>query len=316
MKKFILSAAILATLASCNYNNTIATNYEAIQFGNNFVENAVRADYSTTHITEFNVYGTVDGGQGDVLIFDEARVYSNNQDGSQYNQIWNCDVTQYWISGAKYVFTALVDVPENDVTRVNGKLPASFTYTAISQNDVLAHTVGMVGKEAGNNSTVAFTFTHLLAKAYFTLTSGTPDANYTYSISNVKLTNAYANGVYTLPTYAWTDATFNKVTEGAWAGSIPSDYEFVAIENVANGTPKKNAEVLLIPGATVGVSFDVTLKIDGTEITTYNFSKANVATLAANTVYNFNVLLQSQDQINFTVTEQPKWATPDNTVDL
>lgn len=316
MKKFILSAAILATLASCNYNNTIATNYEAITFGNAFVDNSVRNDYSSTHITEFNVYGTVDGGQGDVLIFDAEPVYSDNQYGSQYNEIWNCNVTQYWISGAKYVFTALVDVPNANVTRVDDKLPASFTYTATSQKDVLAHTVGMVGKEAGNNSTVAFTFTHLLAKAYFTLTNGTPGSNYTYSISNVKLTNAYAEGVYTLPTYAWTDATFNKTKDGAWAGSEPGDCVFDAIEDVANGAPKKNAEILLIPGATVGVSFDVTLKIDGTEITTYPFSKADVATLAANTVYNFNVSLQSKDQINFTVTEQPKWTTPDETVDL
>jgi hypothetical protein len=169
MKKFFIATLACAALASC-YNNdtTIATNLEPIYFGDNFVENAVRADYSSTHITEFNVYGTVNGGQGDVLIFDDVRVYSDNEQGTQYTKEWNCDVTQYWIAGANYVFTALVDVPEANVSRVDNdakKLPASFTYAAISQKDVLAQTVGAVGKEAGNNSTVAFTFTHLLAKA-------------------------------------------------------------------------------------------------------------------------------------------------------
>ena len=156
--------------------------------------------------------------------------------------------------------------------------------------------VEKTGQAKGSNTIVGFTFTHLLAKAYFTLTNNTNDAKYTYSISNVKVTNAYQNGVY-----AVTGDT------GSWTGSDPDDTNFDSIENVVYGTPKTNAAVLLIPGASVGVSFTVTLKIGGKEVTSFDVNKTAVVTPTANSVYNFNVALSPNDPIQFTVTAKPNW---------
>ena len=71
MKKLFTILAVAAAVVACQKNETIALdNGEAIAFGNAFVENAVRADYSSTDITAFKVYGTVN----DVNIFDGDNV--------------------------------------------------------------------------------------------------------------------------------------------------------------------------------------------------------------------------------------------------
>lgn len=297
MKKTLVAILALAAVAACNKAEVVETNPgEAITFGDAFVDNATKAtdpSYGTKDISSFNVYGTVNGGQEDVLIYNAATV---TKDGADYGKAWTCGVTQYWIEGADYTFTALVDVADNEVVKNDVGMPTSFSYTAADQKDVLCQTVTAEGQAKGKNSIVSFTFTHLLAKAYFTVTNGTPDSKYKYTISNVKVTNAYAKGVYTLG------------ASTPWAGSDLGTVDFSDIANVVYGTPATSAtEVLLIPGAEVGVSFDVTLSIDGTEISKYSYSKEKVATLAANSIYNFNITLQPNDPIQFTVTASPNW---------
>lgn len=297
MKKIFYAIMLCGVMVACSKEETVGVaEADVIGFGNAFVDNSTRAtdpSYGANDITSFNVYGTVNGGQGDVLIYNATPVTKGI---AVYGDAWTCSVTQYWIEGADYTFTALVDVSDANVTKSAG-MPESFSYTAADQQDVLCQTVTAEGKESGNNAIVGFTFTHLLAKAYFTVTNGTPDSKYTYTISNVKVTNAYTNGVYTL-------------ASNTWAGSNAGEVAFSNISDVVNGTPKtSDTEVLLIPGASVGVSFDVTLSIDGTKISTYKYSKDNVATLAANNIYNFNVTLAPNDPIQFTVTAKPNWGT-------
>lgn len=287
---------LCGVMVACSKEETVGVaEADVIGFGNAFVDNSTRAtdpSYGANDITTFNVYGTVDGGQGDVLIYNATSVTKGT---AAYGDAWTCGVTQYWIEGADYTFTALVDVPDDNVTKSTVGMPESFSYTAADQKDVLCQTVTAEGQKSGSNDIVGFTFTHLLAKAYFTVTNGTPDSKYTYTINNVKVTNAYKAGVYTL-------------TSDSWAGSNAGEVAFSNISDVVNGTPKtSDTEVLLIPGASVGVSFDVTLSIDGTKISTYTYSKDNVATLAANNIYNFNVTLAPNDPIQFTVTAKPNW---------
>lgn len=296
MKKLFISILAIAALVGCSKDDVInLVQGEIISFGDPYVDNSTKVtdpSYGAKDITTFNVYGTVNGGQGEVLIYNATPVTKGE---AEYGKAWNCSVTQYWIEGADYTFTALVDVNDGAVEKTQIGMPESFSYTAATQKDVLCQTVTAKGKAKGNNNVVGFTFTHLLSKAYFTVTNSTPDTKYTYTISNVNVTNAFANGVYTIA---------NK----SWAGSNNGSVAFSVIENVVNGTPKTSTtEVLLIPGATVGVSFDVTLSIDGTAISTYKYTKDNVATLAANSIYNFNVTLAPNDPIQFTVTEKPNW---------
>lgn len=289
MKKLFAILAVAAAVVACQKNETIALdNGEAIAFGNAFVENSVRADYSTTDLTDFTLYGTVNN----VNIYNAVEVTKGT---AAYGVAWTCPVQQYWIEGAAYKFAAVVDADEVNVDETT-KMPTSLVYAAAGQRDMLYKYVEKTGQAKGSNTIVGFTFTHLLAKAYFTLTNNTNDTKYTYSISKVKVTNAYQNGVY-----AVTGDT------GSWTGSNPDDTNFDSIENVAYGKPQTNAAVLLIPGASVGVSFTVTLKIDGKEVTSFDVDKTAVVTPTANSVYNFNVALSPNDPIQFTVTAKPNW---------
>lgn len=301
MKKTLIAILALAAVA-CNKAEVVSVaEGEAIQFGNAFVDNATKADYSSTDIASFNVYGTVN----DVNIYKATQVTKTDD----YTKAWTCGVTQYWIESAAYKFAALVDVPEENVTTDKNGMPVSFTYTADGTTDILYDYAVATGQAKGSNEIVAFTFKHLLAKAYFTVTNQTDDTKYTYTVSNVKVTNTYPNGTYTV--YTTDDGT------GTWGSyGDPSSTTFATINDVAFGKPRTNAELLLIPGASVGVSFTVTLFIDGNEVTSFDHAVANVVTLAQNSVYNFDVKLSPNDPIQFTVTAKPTWNTPvsNNTV--
>lgn len=303
MKKIFLATLAIAALTACNKEEVIKTAPgEAIAFGDAFVDNATKADYSSKDITAFNVYGTVN----DVNIYNATPVTKGN---AAYGAAWTCGVTQYWVEGASYKFAALVDVPDANVTKNDYGMPVSFTYEADGTTDILYNYVEREGAAKGGNSIVAFNFKHLLAKAYFTVTNGTNDPKYTYTVSEVKVTGTYPSATYTV--YTTTEGTGTWESSGEAAAT-----SFADIADVAYGTPKTNAELLLIPGATVGVSFKVTLKIGGNEVTSSTHSVDDVATLAQNSVYNFNITLSPNDPIQFTVTKKPEWTTPTSDITL
>lgn len=308
MKKLFISMLAVAALASCSQEDVIVADKGDLIGFNSFVENATRADYSTTDINTINVYGTVNN----VLIYDYTPVTRPTTDvaNNGYGADWKCDVKQYWIADAPYKFAALVDVPKANITHDQYGMPASFTYTADGVTDVLYDYYATTGLKE-NNPTVRFTFKHLLSKVHFTVTNLSELTNYTYTISNVKVTNTRPNGTYTV--YTTDEGT------GSWASTATlGDTSFASIENVAKGTPKTNADLLLIPGTSVGISFTVTLSVNGKPVSTYPYEKENVVTLEQNTIYNFGVKFTPGEVIDFTVTAQPNWNTPvvDNTVEL
>lgn len=269
---------------------------QAIEFGNVFVDNATRAEYnnSDNKINTMNVYGTINN----VLLYDQTAVTRGNKG---YGDVWSCPVNLYWVDGVTHNFAALVDVPDANIQKDEFGMPASFTYTADGVTDVLYDYFTATGQKTGN-ATVAFTFKHLLAKAHFTLKNSSGLNNYSYTISNVKLTNTLPSGTYTVYTSNDVDAV------GSWSSTATAtNTPFADIENVANGASTTNADLLLIPGATVSVSFDVTVKINGEEVNKYTYTKPNVATLAQNTVYNFAVELMPGELIQFTATTMPDW---------
>lgn len=296
MKKLFISMLAVAALVSCSKEQTIVADQGELIGFNSFVENATRADYSTDDINTINVYGTVN----DVLIYDHTPVTRpSTVAGQGYGDDWKCDVKQYWIADATYKFAALVDVPEANITPDEYGMPASFTYTADGVTDVLYDYYATTGLEE-NNLPVPFTFKHLLSKVRFTVTNESEIDDYTYTISNVKVTNTRPNGVYTVYT---TDEGTGTWTSTAAATST----DFASIEDVTNDAPVSNAYLLLIPGTSVGISFTVTLSIDGEEVSTYNYSDTNVVTLEQNTIYNFGVNFTPGEVIDFTVTAKPNW---------
>ena len=107
MKKFFIAIVALAAAVSCSNDDIISIDHQKIGFGNPFVENSVRADYSDgQELTKFNVYGTVTGTAGTVNIFDGVTVT-----GTVGTAVWSYadEYAQYWIPGADYDFAAVVD---------------------------------------------------------------------------------------------------------------------------------------------------------------------------------------------------------------
>lgn len=300
MKKLFISMLAVAALASCSQEDVIVADKGDLIGFNSFVENATRADYSTTDINTINVYGTVNN----VLIYDHTPVYRpSTETGEGYNDVWTCGVKQYWIADAPYKFAALVDVPKANIYFDDYKMPASFTYTADGTTDVLYDYYEVTGK-AKDNETVPFTFKHLLSKVHFTVTNESEIDTYTYTISNVTVTNTRANGTYTVYTSNDADAA------GVWSTTLTEgNTTFDPIEDVTNAEPVSNADLLLIPipGTKVGISFTVTLSVGGKEVSTYNYAKSDVVTLEQNTIYNFGVKFTPGEVIDFTVTAQPNW---------
>ena len=312
MKKILFSVLAMAAFAACSNEEQIAApKGEAITFGA-FVDNSVRAatavdpSYTAATLDHFDVYGAVNG----VNIFDGDEVTGSV--GS--NIAWTfTDVnteTQYWISGANYTFDAVVDAT---VVECDGAgLPLYLEYTADGKTDMLYDRVTTTGKPVENNGLVSFAFTHLLSKVKFTVENTTAEEadNYRYVIKNITITNAYASG-----NYAVVDQTIDETTVYAntWFGLVGGTHTIDPLTVASAKTEVGASEVLLIPGASVGVSFTVDIQMyNGSEwvsIPMDNSQKtiANVVTLEANKAYNFKVTLGLGDPIQFTATALDAW---------
>ena len=305
MKKLFTILAVAATLVSCAKDETIAVNKgEAIQFGNAFVENSTRAaadpSYNATNLTQFNVYGAVEG----VNIFDGDVV---KQNGANYGAAWTVEgaPTQYWIAGADYIFDAVVDATETVIDTATG-LPTTLKYNTNTQKDMLHNRVRTNGKPTDNNGLVAFTFTHLLSKVKFTVTNNTAAdaANYRYTITDIAITNANLTGDYAVA--------------GTWSNLTKDSYTIPNMTIASNSTEECAAEVLLIPGTNkVGMTFNVNIQMkngsDWKTIETYPKSYSDVIALAANTAYNFAVTVGLNDTIQFTAKPVGSWTSNGNT---
>lgn len=309
MKKLLISMLAVATLASCAKEETLSFDKgEAIQFGNAFVDNATRAtdpSYNTTTkpLTSFNVYGAVEG----VNIFDGDTVVKGD---AAYGAAWTIQnaPTQYWIEGASYTFDAVVDATSVTPDSATG-LPTSLNYNTNTQKDMLHNRFTTVGKPTENNGLVAFTFTHLLSKVKFTVTNNTASTadRYRYTVSAIKITNANLVGDYAIP-------------GGTWSGVATGEYSIPDMTIASNSTVDCEAEVLLIPGSTVGMTFNVNVQMhDGTTwktIKTYPKKYENVKALVANNAYNFTVTVGLDNDIQFTATQSPTWDGDDTTTGI
>ena len=324
MKKILCAVLALAAMASCSKEYIVAENKQAIAFGDVFVDNSTRATDNTytddNPVEEFKVYGTVQGTHTNstaVTIFNGDVV--KNTDGTNtvgYDGIWFCNNIQYWVPNANYKFTAVVD----------GKLVDNkIAYTVADQTDLLLAAASASVNDEGTvtgltNNLVAFTFNHLLSKAYFTFKTNKAFATeaYTYEISNLQFTNAYKEGNYVVTgigvdTGAWEATTTAPLSFGTTVTLAPSKTEVVS-------TTSELVRVF-IPQADVKVSFTVTIKYnDGENVTAiskkdYNFTvfkSSESKTSVAGHSYNFVAEFDENAQIKFTVDDVNDWVVDPN----
>ncbi len=299
MKKIFTILALAATLASCAKEDIISIDRKAIAFGDTFVDNATRADYSNSNIKQFNVYGTVTGNGNTVALFggDGAVVSRNNK---AYGVAWDCTETEYWIPGAKYVFEAVVDGTISN----NGTIAYTIGSNPDSDgvNDLL-YATETVPSAVANQGLVKFTFTHLLSKVGFTFTNGvTANTAYTFNVTDVSFTGHDTTGTYTISTGKWDE----DITESTTALSFgaPGVVDSTAVDaNTAVVAPTTHQ---IIPGEqTLNVTVTYDILYNGTTMSTgVKITKGLTHTFEKNKVYNISVVLPAPGEpIKFSVEE-------------
>ena len=321
MKKYLYIALAAAALTSCSSDDTLdVVQGEEIQFGGGYIENSTRAAIDPSYhtgtattekpsvLTSFNVYGTVE----DVNIFNASSVTKGN---AAYGAAWTCTATkQYWVAGADYIFDAVVDATEV-YTDANG-LPSSLKYDASTQKDMLHDRVTTTGQPA--EGLVKFNFTHLLSKVKFTVSNKTTAdaANYQLTVTDIIITDAYATGNYAVVEQTVDNST---VAAGSWYNTTVGTHAIADMTVASNSIDQEcEKEVLLIPGANVGISFNINVQIKTGDtwktLTTVPVNKTGVKTLVANNAYNFKVEYAIGGEIQFTAEEMPEWTTDGNTI--
>ncbi|MBO7312860.1 MAG: fimbrillin family protein [Alistipes sp.] len=304
MKKLFISMLAIAALASCAKEETlVADRGDAIGFGTPFVENSTRAAADPSFngankLTKFQVWGTANS----VAIYEGQDVEGQVGAGS----IWTCTKKNYWIEGVTYNFAA---VANGTVETLSNGLPATIAYTANGTSDfIYAENKGIVGKAAGSNTPVQFTFNHLLAKAKFTVSTNTTVEGYQYEVTNIKIANAYASGVYNVGAETlWTDLVVNANGQAFDSVTVNSTNKSLECAN----------EKLLIPVEDVVVSYTVTLKYNGDTIWSEPMTHNLTNDLVAANSYNFKITVNVGEEIKFNVDEDPSWtSTSDNNITL
>ena len=261
MKKFFIAIVALAAAVACSNDDIISIDRPTIGFGNPFVENSVRADYSAGKSLEaFTVYGTVTGNSNTVALFggDGATVTGKVGDAA-----WVCNnETEYWVPNCSYAFQAVADgtIADGKITVYvgDGDIDLLYAEAAASTNEK-AEPTGNVNA----NGVVPFTFTHLMSKVGFEFKNGSANNAYSYNITAVSFTGHDTEGTYTIG--------------GAWDTTVTASSTAL---NFGTGT----ATHQIIPGKqtlNVTVAYDIVYKdktISSTSFTKplkeYNFEES------------------------------------------
>ena len=321
MKKIIIALATLAIFASCNKAEVIDVDRHSIAFGGAFIDNATKSavdgSYSgTKKLQLFNVYGSVTGSGNTVVLFDGDEVTGKIGDA-----VWSCDEEQYWAPNSSYLFYAIADA--TSVSPAEG-MPTTITYneTSTPNGDLLFASV----EDATNASAtpakgnpVKFTFTHLLSKAKFTFKKNAyTNTRYTYTVRNIKFTDAYQEGVYTIATSTWGSQDDKGVLSfGNLEGNLTTTNATAGLESA---TERQFVPATYTEDNQLTITFDVVMMLDGVEISsvpnTQKFPAEDEFTFAKNTAYNFAVLLGDNNRISFTVEALDAWDIAEDDIDI
>lgn len=314
MKKILFTILCAGAVISCAKDEVVTAEQEAITFENAFVDNATKAldgyTVNTGNLTSFNVWGTTQmPSSSDIVpIFNEIAV---SLDGTAWT--YGAAHTQYWIPGNHYEFVAAKNYKADSEVLDNG-LPLTFDYEAASQADFIYAEADADGQDAGHNNKVAFTFDHLLSKAYFTVKNemSGDNTNYSYRVRNIALTNVAVKGTYT-------------VNGGTWATDGEYSLSFGNVNGVATETADAAVKIfagttnytshysrLLIPATYTDLNITCTIETlyGDSVIDIENYSRDLAFTFVKGHAYNFIFTLQNPgDEIEFTVTAVNEWIT-------
>ena len=296
MKKILFALFAVASLASCSNNEVIELNREQIGFGEAFVDNATKADYSVGKtLDEFQVWGTLTGAGNTVQIFGGDDVYST-KDGvtKEFGQVWFCDNIQYWVPSADYNFVAIADATAVACNATTPLLPETIDFTVTDgDGDLLYAEATAVTDETGTPSVslVGFTFEHLLSKFFFEVTPPTLSADYSFKVTDIKMSGVVKNGQY-------------SVAEEKW-DAVGSEPETLTLD-FHDGTQYFSHQIIPVKQwPTVYVDYEIyykgTLVYEGHKFGGLVNGVSSSFTPEANHAYKVAVVVSSTNEISFTV---------------
>ena len=312
MKKIFVAVMAIAAFAACSNEEQIAApKGQAIAFGDAFVDNATKAIYEgDTKLKEFYVWGNVTGNDNTVQLYENAKVYTSNN--NPYGTVYNCDVKRYWTPSCDYEFVAIAHA--ESVTLGEDFLPTTITYEANGNDDLLLSEVVEASTDeacvitGATDGVVAFTMKHLLSRVAVKFTNKSASADYTYTVKDIQISNAYARGNYTIASEKW---------NGTGAMTTPLTFSAITTAIAQNATVAATGAYVIIPGTpALSISFTAEVVFGGKVISTKTYTKtlnadaestADDFTFANNTAYSFNVELPTPgEEIKFSI------ATVDN----
>lgn len=286
MKKtlFVLIAFAVAAVG-CNKADVISVDRQAITFGNAFVDNATKADYSSGKALEqFKVWGTVTGNGNTLPLYGNDGATVTGQIG---NDVWGCDKTEYWVPSCSYTFTAIADA--TDVKN----MPSKVGYSVSSEGDLLLATATAVTNTNGTPSgesintadgVVKFIFTHLLSKVFFKFSYGVTDNDrYAFAVKGISLSGLTATSNYVFST-GWEQGSGSETLT---FGSPTSNVSKGVTQNSADSHQILPLEQTITATITYDVIYDgKTILAGQTQSATLNDFK-----FVGNTVYCLNIAM-------------------------
>ena len=321
MKKILFAILCASAAISCAKDEVVTAEQEAITFENAFVDNATKAldNYTITKsdLGTFDVWGTTQrpGVEEIVPIFVKEAVSSADNGATWTYAAAN---TQYWIPGNAYVFAAVKNY--ESVGLVNG-VPATIVYDAATQADLLYDDATATGANAGFNNAVAFTFEHLLSKAYFTVKNDMSTANnkYSYRVRNIAINNAVKKATYTVSSETWANVEESYTAQAPLAFGNVNDATTAesadAIKIAATKNYTSQYSRLLIPAAYTGLNITCTIETlyGDAVIDVENYNRNIEFAFVKGHAYNFILTLKNPgDEIKFTVAAVNEWITDHN----
>lgn len=313
MKKILFALCAVATFASCSNDEVVNFDKEAIAFDGAFVDNGTRVAADnftivTSELKDFAVWATTKRpSSAEIVPIMQEVIVSRT---STNTWAYGTEFTQYWIPDNTYQFVAAKNY--KGVTLTNG-IPSEFTYDAASQADLLyaAHTRENVAASA--NAPVAFTFDHLLSKAYFTVKTNDmsgANANYTYRITNVCINNAVKEATYTVgATTPWAGTAYYTAVNPLTFNHVNAGDKLAAGQTYTSDLAR-----LLVPATYADLNITCTIETlyGDSVIDVQPYNKSISQEFVKGYVYNFVLALSNPGQpIEFTVTAVNEWKTTD-----
>ena len=286
MTKLFIAILGVAAFAACSQEMTLETpKGAAIAFDNAFVNNSTRAtDITKATLNDFGVYGSVEKGTQQGLIF-------NNQEVEKSGNAYSYSPAQYWIADAQYDFVAIApytDAKWSYATTDAKKGTISFDNAEAQGEQDLLFAYTKPAKTAATITAtpakVGFTFSHILSKVAFSFKNTFTDGKISLKVYDVKINNTAASGSV---------AVANDVV-GAWEGTNdyirafgPATADTVA--KIENGKNLTTEYFYLIP---VSRTYEIEFKVDiyqaGVKLDTYEHSIKTPIDLEKGKSYSLN----------------------------